>query len=228
MIGGRRAPRRSARVAAFARASWRAAGRGAVLREADGRDVALEDLRPRRPSAADVVAEADRSLGVGRRRWHSGRPPSGRTRGRHLYPGSSSGPATHEDDRVPRAGAHRRASPGGSSGPGRSRPRRTGRSRPSRSSSGSNSHWQMIRGGRHRRLEAVDQQVVRVDRQERQRPDEVVVDPPLVLGRDAAHRRAAVAMAAVDRHRLGLLDELHPAALPRAGRPRSRRRGRRA
>src|SRR6266550_806855 len=39
--------------------------------------------------------------------------------------------------------------------------------------------------------EAVDEQVVRVDRQEGRRPDDAVVDATLILGGDAGHRRPA-------------------------------------
>ena len=74
------------------------------------------------------------------------------------------------------------------------------------------------RVGGARRLQPMDEQVVGVDRQERQRPDQVVVDPPLVDRRHAGDRWPAVPMTAVDGHGLGVVDELHPAALPRARR----------
>ena len=55
-----------------------------------------------------------------------------------------------------------------------------------------------------------------MDRQEGRRPEQVVVDPALVEWGDPGHGRALSPMAAVEGHRLGALDQLHPAALPRS------------
>ena len=124
--------------------------------------------RPRtaRPWASAGRSASGRSGGCRRRRRRSGRPPSGRTRGRSA-PGSSSGRPIQLRDRVPRCWSSQtcqswrlvrsqNAIASDGSKPGAA------------IVAGSNSHSQTIRvwpgAGR---LEPVDEQVVRVDRQER-------------------------------------------------------------
>ena len=137
----------------------------AALRAADLPRIGVPIDRHRRASAVAVVALAHDALAPGRLAGVAVGAPSGRRRGPRP-PGSSSGRRSRTTTVSPAAGARRRASPGGWSGP-RTRPRRTGRNPAPRWSSASKSQSQttVVRSG-PLRDEAVDQQVVRVDREE--------------------------------------------------------------